>query len=132
MRIAVSIVILASLVSACGGSQLPPEQRAEREAKLAQTDAALSEAKTVTVNGKTFRVAHVTERDQALVNLVGPSTPYFAADIEAASRTATGCAGTFDPGILAFLGGDIATTDLAALRTKVSGRFAGWSVSLEC
>lgn len=132
MRLSVPLLIAAVLLSACGGSQLTPEQRAQREANLAQTNAALAQAKTVTANGKGFRVAHVTERNQALVDLVGPSQPYFVPDVEAAARAATGCSGTFDPGILSIFGGEIATADLADLRTKVSGTFSGWSVSLSC
>ncbi|WP_293573477.1 hypothetical protein [Phaeobacter sp.] len=132
MRFTLPLLIVATVLSACGGPKLTPEQRVQRETNLAQTNAALSEAKTVTVNGKAFRVAHVTERNQALVDLVGTPTAYFVADVEAASRAATGCNGRFNPGILAFVGGNIATADLAELRTKVSGRFAGWSVSLAC
>jgi len=132
MRLVLPFVFAATILSACGGPQLSPEQRAQRAINIAHTDAALSTAKTVTVNGKSFRVAHVTERNQALVELIGASTPYFVSDIEAASRAATGCNGTFNPGILAFVGGDIATVDLAELRTKVSGRFNGWAVSLAC
>lgn len=77
-------------------------------------------------------MAHVPERNQALVELVGTSTPYFVTDVEAASRAATGCNGTFNAGILALVGGNIATADLNDLRTKVSGRFNGWAVSLAC
>lgn len=131
MRFAAFFLFTSIALSACG-PQLSPEQRAQRAANLAQTEAALAEAQTVTVNGKTFRVATVTERNQALVDLVGDPTPYFAADVEAASRVATGCNGKFDPGVLAFLGGDMTTVDLGELRTKVSGNFSGWSVRLAC
>lgn len=132
MRLKALLLLVTVVLSACGSSQGTPEQRAQRAQNIAQTDAALSVAKTVTINGKSFRVAHVTERNQALVELVGASSPYFVSDIEAASRAATGCNGQFNPGILAFVGGDIATADLNELRTKVSGRFDGWSVSLNC
>lgn len=132
MRFIVPLFIAATLLSACGGPQLSPEQKAQRAINIANTDAALAVAKTVNINGKTFRVAHVTQRNQALVDLVGTPTPYFVAEIEAASRAATGCTGTFDPGVLAFLGGNIATADLADLRTKFSGRFNGWAVRLAC
>lgn len=132
MRFALPIIVVATLLSACGSPQKSPEQRAQRTINIAQTDAALSTAKTVNINGKTFRVAHVTDRNQALVELIGAPKPYFASDVEAASRAATGCNGTFNPGILAFVGGNIATADLAELRTKISGRFNGWSVSLSC
>ncbi len=132
MRFILPLLISGIILSACGGPQLSPEQRARRAANIAQTDAALSTAKTVAVNGKSFRVAHVTERNQALVEFIGTSTPYFVSDVEAASHAATGCKGTFDPGILAFLSGNIATADLAELRTKIASRFDGWSVSLAC
>lgn len=132
MRFTVPLLIAATFLSACGGPQLSSEQRAQRATNIANTDAALATARTVSVNGKTFRVAHVTQRNQALVELVGASTPYFVADVEAASRAATGCNGTFNAGILALVGGNIATANLADLRTKVSGRFDGWAVSLAC
>jgi hypothetical protein len=132
MRITLPLLIAATLLSACGGPQLTPEQKAQKEVKRAQTSAAQAAAKTVTVNGKTFSVAHVTERNQAFVELVGPSTPYMVADVEAASRAATGCKGSMDPGILAFVGGNIATADLSEVRKKVSGNFPGWLVRLEC
>lgn len=132
MRFTLPLLISAALLSACGGSQGNSELRAKRAANIAQTDAALLKAKTVNVNGKSFRVAHVTERNQALVELIGTPSPYFVSDVETASRAATGCNGTFNPGILAFVGGDVASADLSELRTKVSGRFDGWSVSLAC
>jgi len=133
MRIAGPLLIATALVSACGGPPRgTPEQRAQRAINIAHTDAALAKAKTVTVNGKAFRVAHVVERNQALVELVSAPAPYVAADVEAASRAGTGCNGTFDAGVLAFVGGDIRTADLAALRSKISGRFNGWSVRLSC
>ena len=132
MRLLTLPLIAATFLTACGGPQPTPEQRAQRATNIAQTEAALSVAKTVSVNGKLFRVAHVTQRNQALVELIGSSTPYFASDVEAASRAATGCAGRFDSGILALLGGDIRAADLNELSTKISGRFDGWSVSLSC
>ncbi|WP_412552978.1 hypothetical protein [Shimia sp. MIT1388] len=132
MRTSLSILVTATLLAACGGPSLTPEQQAERAKNTAQNEAALSEAKTVSVNGKNFRVAHVKERNQALVDHVGKPAPYYVADIEAASRAATGCNGTFNPGVLAFIGGDIATTDLTELRSKISGSFPGWSVALKC
>ena len=132
MRFIVPLFIAATFLSACGSPQLSPEQSEQRATNIANTDAALSTAKTVSINGKIFRVAHVTQRNQALVELVGKSTPYFVADVEAASRAATGCNGSFNPGILAFVGGNVAAADLAELRSKVSGRFNGWSVSLDC
>ncbi len=132
MRYTLPLLIAATFLAACGGPQGSPEQRAQKATNTAQTNAALSTAKTVTVRGKKFRVAHVTERNQALVDLVGTSAPYFVSDVEAASRAATGCNGTFDPGILAFVGGNVATADLTELRAKVGGRFNGWSVSLTC
>ena len=132
MRFTLPLLSLAILLAACGSPRITPEQRAEREMNRAHTKAAMDQAKTVTVNGKTFRVAHVTQRSQALVDLVGSPAPYFAADIEAASRAATGCRATFDPGILAFISNDIARANLAELRTKVPDDFSGWSVSLDC
>ena len=132
MRITLPLMIAAILLSACGGSQLTPERKAQIETSIAQNNAALSEAQNVTVNGKTFRVAHVTERNQALVDLVGASTPYFVADVEAASRAATGCNGSINLGVLALLGGDMATVDLAKFPRKSSGNFLGWSVTLAC
>lgn len=130
MRLTLTLLVATALLSACGPRQ-SPEQRAVRAANLAQTDAALTTAQTVNINGKAFRVAHVTERNQALVELVGSSTAYFASDVEAASRAVTGCNGTLNLGVLSTLGG-IGEANLAELRTKVSGRFDGWSVSLSC
>ncbi|MEO9822601.1 MAG: hypothetical protein ABJ370_22615 [Paracoccaceae bacterium] len=132
MRQILSTLAILLFVSACGGPQLSPAQQTQRETNIAQTDAAVERAKTVQINGKSFRVAHVVERNQALVELTGSPVPYFVAEVEAASRAATGCNGAFNPGVLAFLGGDIASADLAELRTKVSGRFSGWSVKLSC
>lgn len=119
-------------MSACSGPPASSELKAKRATNIANTNAALSTAKTVSINGKSFRVAHVTQRNQALVELVGKPVPYFVADIEAASRAATGCNGKFDAGILALLRGNVATFNLSDLRTKISGRFDGWPVSLTC
>ena len=132
MRFAFPLLIATTFLSACGGPQLSSEQKAQKATNIAQTDAALTNAKTVTINGKAFRVAHVTERNQALVKHVSAPAPYFVADVEAASRAATGCNGEFNAGVLAFLSGDLATADLTQLDEKRSGRFDGWSVSLAC
>lgn len=132
MRFTLSLLAVVATVSACGGPSLTDEQKAQRKVNLAQTKAALDVAKNVSVDGQVFRVAHVTERSQALVERVEGSGPYYARDLQVAAHRATGCSARFDAGILAFIGGDIYAADLADLRTKVSGKFNGWSVSLEC
>lgn len=132
MRLLMPFIVTVTLLSACGGPNLSPEQRAQRAINIAQTDSALADAKQVSLNGKTFRVAHVVERNQALVDLVGTPVPYYAADVEAASRAVTGCDGTYNGGILSLLGGDIRSENLASIRQKFSGRFSGWPVDLSC
>lgn len=131
MRLQISMLVIATALTACG-SPVSPERKAQIKTNRAQNAAALETAKIVQVNGKSFRVAHVTERSQSLVKPTGQSTPYFAAEVEAASRAATGCAGKFAPGILAFVGGDIASADLRELSEKISGDFLGWSVRVSC
>lgn len=104
----------------------------QKQANIAQTKAAVAKARTVDVGGKKFRVAHIVERNQALVDLVGPPAPYYVKDVQAAARAVTGCNGAFSPGILAFVGGDINKADLYELSTKRSDKFWGWAVSLKC
>lgn len=128
-----TLPLFAALIAlaACGPS-ISPEKRAERAKNLALNEAAFAEAKTVTVGGKSFSVAHVKEREQALIKPDAAITAYTAPDLVAAAKAATGCNGKFDVGVLAFIGGDINTANLADIRKKISGRFEGWSVSLSC
>ena len=132
MRILLSTLACVVLLSACGGSSLTPEQKAAREANNTRTDEALKTAQNVVVGGKTFRVATITEKGYALVELQGASTHYIVADVERAGARVTGCKATFSPGILAYLSGDINAVDLSELRSKISGRFSGWRVDLAC
>ncbi|MQY42692.1 hypothetical protein GG681_08555 [Epibacterium sp. SM1969] len=132
MKFTLSLLIIVAAVSACGGPKLTAEQKALRDRNVAQNQAALAVAKHVALDGQMFRVAHVTERNQALVERVKGSGPYYVRDLQVAAYRATGCGAKFDAGILAFIGGDIYSADLADLRTKVSGKFDGWGVSLEC
>ncbi|MEE3360422.1 MAG: hypothetical protein VX248_10760 [Pseudomonadota bacterium] len=132
MKILFPLLLAAAFVSACGGPQLTPEQKAKRAESRAIVKAAQATAKTVTVNDKTFSVARVVKYNHTIVELVGEPTPYYIKDVEAASRAATGCKGKFDAGVLAFVGWDIQTIDLAFLRTKISGDFDGWTVDLDC
>ena len=132
MKVLFPLLIAAAFVSACGGPQLTPEQKAKRAESRALVKAARANAKTVTVNDKTFSVAHVVQNNYTIVDLVGELTPYYIRDVEAASRAATGCKAKFNPGILAFIGGDIQTFDLGILSTKSSSGFDGWTVKLDC
>lgn len=129
MRFAPPLLIAALSLSACGGA---PELRAERAKNIAMNKAAFETAKTVSIGGKSFTVAHVKQRNQALVVPNGALPSYTAADIEAAAKAGTGCKGRFDAGVLAFIGGDIRSANLAELRKRISGRFEGWSTSLDC
>jgi hypothetical protein len=132
MRTLIIALLAVTALSACGGPSLSPEQKASRTANIAKTDAALKSAQNVMVDGKTFRVATIADKSYALVELQGPSLPYTVAEIERAASSVTGCNSTFEPGILAFLSGDITTLDLSVVRSKVSGRFNGWRVDLAC
>ncbi len=132
MRLLLSSLACAVLLSACGGPSLTPEQKATRAANIARNDEALKTAQNVVVDGKTFRVATISEKAYALVELQSTSTKYTVADVERAGARVTGCKATFSPGILAFLSGDINTVDLNDLRSKISGRFSGWRVDLAC
>ena len=132
MRQLLLLTTLAGTLAACGGPSTTPEQRAQAAANAARTDAAVQDAKSTVVGANTFRVAVVQDGPYALVERVGGSAPYTAGDAETAARSATGCAAAFSPGILAFLSGDVRTADLAALRTKISGKFSGWRVDLTC
>ena len=125
MRIVMSIVLAAGVLAACDTPS--PEVKANR----AMTEAALKTAQSVEVNGKTFRVAHVTERNQALVALTSTPEPYYTKDVVAAATAVTGCKGEFSGGVLNFLGGDINTSDLQEMSTKVKD-FKGWPVALKC
>lgn len=132
MRLLLSSLACAIILSACGGPSLSPEQKAQRATNIARTKAALEVAEMTTVNGKTFRVATIKEKNYALVELQSSSAPYTVADVEAAGARITGCKATFNAGVLAFLTGDIRTVDLNDLRSKIKSEFNGWSVQLKC
>ncbi|MFT6772496.1 MAG: hypothetical protein ACJA1L_000200 [Paracoccaceae bacterium] len=121
-------LIAVSLVSACGGGggqHLTPEQNA-------QISAAYANAKLVEVNGKTFQVAHVTERHCAMVSLMGETVPYFSADIEAAAEAATSCKAKFRAGVLKFISKDTAALDLSKISAKSSGERTEWPAAVKC
>lgn len=132
MRLTLTSLVCAVALSACGGPSQTPEQRAQSRANQAATAAAVKDAKTTSVNGKTFRVAERRDKGYALVKLQGSEAPYTAPEIEQAAASITGCSGTLDAGVLAFLGGDVRAADLAELAKKVSGDFNGWRVNLAC
>ncbi|MEQ6203924.1 hypothetical protein ABMC88_12785 [Sulfitobacter sp. HNIBRBA2951] len=132
MRFILSSLVCALALSACGGPSQTPEQRAQSAANKAATAQAVKNAKTASVNGKAFRVAERRDKGYALVELQGSAAPYTALEVERAAASATGCGATFEPGILAFVGGDVRKADLGALRKKVSGNFNGWRVNLKC
>jgi hypothetical protein len=131
MRHLIMVLVIGGALAACG-LKLSPEQQAERNAIRASTAAALESATDTDVNGKTFRVAVLDDLSYALVDQVGEPSPYKVEDIEAAARNVTKCPVEFNAGVLAFLTGDMATADLADLRTKITGNFSGWRVNLQC
>jgi hypothetical protein len=68
----------------------------------------------------------------ALVESAGQaSTPYTAADVEAAVRQVSSCNAKFNAGVLAFVGSGLTSSNLANLSSKVRD-FKGWRVDLEC
>lgn len=132
MRRLTPLLALTMFFAACGGPQMTPEERAAQQARKAEFQAAKSEARTVEVNGNTFSVSHLKERNSAVVEQVGKKAPYFVADVEAASRAATGCKSTFKEGVLAFLSGDLAKTDLSRIKINDSTGASGWHTGLSC
>lgn len=132
MRLTLTSLVCVLALSACGGPSQTPQQRQQASANKAANAAAVKDAQTTAVNGKTFRVALRSDQGYSLVDLQGPATPYTVPEIEQASAAVTGCAGTFDGGVLALLGGDVRKADLGELRKKISSKFNGWRVNLKC
>lgn len=132
MKLVFPLLCAVALVSACGGPKLTPEQKAVRKEYIARKEAALKDAKVVTVSGTSFQVAHIKENNRAIVKSLSDPMPYFAADVEQAARAVTGCKAKYDGGVLAYLSGDLGTVDLYDLSTKVRSGFDGWSVDLTC
>ena len=132
MKISIPQIFSALVLVLAGCTSNSSELHAQKAANIARSEAALEAAQTVRVSGNLFRVAVIDDRSYALVEQTKTKGKYTVADIEVAANSVTGCQATFEPGILALVGGDIETADLNLLRSKVSGRFYGWRTNLSC
>lgn len=149
MRLIFVSAILFGL-AACGGG-LGNKGAIDREARGLNSELRSNAAvKDVQIQGRAFRVAivegyyktlatdstlqeFVLRREDTPYALVTPGDggSYRASDLEVAARSASGCSGSFNGGVLAFLSGDLRASDLSELESKVSN-FRGWRVDLAC
>lgn len=149
-----SLLAVLLVTLGCGGHGNKSSIDRQARALNAELQAeATQNARIVEINGQAFRVAVVeggsyrtvatdtsfsefvlqrSSEPYALVNTSGPvGQGYQADDVEAAARAVSGCTATFDAGVLAFLAGDLANADLAALANQISD-FKGWRTDLAC
>lgn len=158
MRTIANLCLALGLLSACNSSS--PDLRKARAGNAELKMEALKSAELITIDGLTFNVAKVagsyshivlkpghenlppSEREggfafiakpYALVQLQSPSgTSYTSSQVVKAAETVTKCDGTFAAGVLAFVGGFGASTDLQDVEKKITSNFDGWRVDIDC
>ncbi|PIB24229.1 hypothetical protein BFP76_03110 [Amylibacter kogurei] len=100
----VGLTIL-SVLSACGGPSMTPEQKAQAAKNKAASNAVWNTRKPVAFDGKTIEVAINPERNRAYVGLAGFQGKASIVQFEQVASKASGCVGK-DTSILSMLTGD--------------------------
>lgn len=116
----------ALLVAACGSPA--PKQTPEQKAASARIAAIWDQRQAVSYKGNDYDFAHNVESSVAYIMPQNPKIEYTPADLEAIARVQTGCTGTFQAGVLEFIGGFNKNSNLGI----ITGNMPHWSVALKC